>query len=220
MTRRVKAGTIRAERQNQVGASFHFVRKRCFLLFFYLLLFLFIAAVLVDFAIRPGSASPEQKTPFYGRNYAHRGLHTPDKSAPENSLLAFRRAVDAGYGIELDIQLSQDGQVVVFHDDTLDRVCGVHGRVDEFSYAELSKMSLCGTAERIPLLTEVFEVMGGKAPMIIELKSGRRNEELCQKGLALIEAYGGDCCIESFDPRIVAWFRKNASGLLRGQLAT
>ena len=84
---------------------------------------------------------------------------------PENSLPAFRAAAEAGYGVELDIQLSRDGQVVVFHDDTLDRVCGVHGRVDEFTFEELRGMRLCGTQETIPLLTEVFEVMGGRTPM-------------------------------------------------------
>ncbi len=80
-------------------------------------------------------------------------------------------------------------------------------------------MRLCGTQETIPLLTEVFEVMGGRTPMIIELKTGRRNDELCEKGLALMRAYNGPYCIESFDPRIVRWFRKNAKDVLRGQLS-
>lgn len=190
------------------------------MVFFYILLFLFLAAALTDFAIRPGTASAEKKAPFYGRNFAHRGLHTPDKSAPENSLLAFRRAADAGYGVELDIQLSKDGQVVVFHDDTLDRVCGVHGRVDAFTFDELREMRLAGSAQQIPLLTEVFEVIDAKGPIIIELKSGPRNAELCKKGLELMRAYHGAYCVESFDPRIVQWFKKNAPEILRGQLAT
>ncbi|MCI9552487.1 MAG: hypothetical protein HFE94_03005 [Acutalibacter sp.] len=79
--------------------------------------------------LHPGQYTPEQRKILEGRNFAHRGLHTADHSIPENSLPAFRRAVEAGYGIELDIQLSKDGQVVVFHDDTLDRVCGAYGRV-------------------------------------------------------------------------------------------
>lgn len=158
--------------------------------------------------LRPGRYGEAQKQLVYGVNHAHRGLHTKDKTVPENSLPAFRAAAEAGYGVELDIQLSRDGQVVVFHDDTLDRVCGVHGRVDEFTFEELRGMRLCGTQETIPLLTEVFEVMGGRTPMIIELKTGRRNDELCEKGLALMRAYNGPYCIESFDPRIVRWFRK------------
>ena len=89
------------------------------------------AAALPLFLLAPGRATKRQKAPFMGRNFAHRGLHSRDMSVPENSLEAFRLAAKAGYGIELDVQLSKDGQVVVFHDDTLDRVCGVHARVDE-----------------------------------------------------------------------------------------
>ena len=104
--------------------------------------------------VAPGSATKRQKAPFLGRSFAHRGLHSEDKSVPENSLEAFRLAAAAGYGVELDVQLTKDGQVVVFHDDTLDRVCGVPGRVDEKSYNELKLLRLCGTEQRIPLLTE------------------------------------------------------------------
>ena len=131
-------------------------------------------------------------------------------------LQAFR---EAGYGAELDVQLSKDGQVVVFHDDTLDRVCSVHGRVDAFTYEELRQMSLCGTEQHIPLFSRVLEVFGGRGPLIVELKTGPRNRELCEKTLALLKGYRGAVCIESFDPRIVAWFRRHAPRLLRGQLA-
>ena len=120
-----------------------------------------VCIVLLWLFLRPGRYGEAQKQLVYGVNHAHRGLHTKDKTVPENSLPAFRAAAEAGYGVELDIQLSRDGQVVVFHDDTLDRVCGVHGRVDEFTFEELRGMRLCGTQETIPLLTEVFEVMGG-----------------------------------------------------------
>ena len=167
----------------------------------------------------PGRVSKEQKAPFLGWNFAHRGLHRADRSVPENSLEAFRLAGEAGYGAELDVQLSKDGQVVVFHDDTLDRVCSVHGRVDAFPYEELRQMSLCGTDQHIPLFSQVLEVFGGRGPLVVELKTGPRNRELCEKTLALLEGYRGDVCIESFDPRIVAWFRRHAPKLLRGQLA-
>ena len=167
----------------------------------------------------PGRVSKEQKAPFLGWNFAHRGLHRADRSVPENSLEAFRLAGEAGYGAELDVQLSKDGQVVVFHDDTLDRVCSVHGRVDAFTYEELRQMSLCGTEQHIPLFSRVLEVFGGRGPLIVELKTGPRNRELCEKTLALLKGYRGAVCIESFDPRIVAWFRRHAPRLLRGQLA-
>ncbi len=168
----------------------------------------------------PGRARKGQKSPFEGRNFAHRGLHTEDKSVPENSMEAFRHARDAGYGMELDVQLSKDGEVVVFHDDTLDRVCGVEGRVEDKDYAELKELSLCGTEQRMPLLGEVLETVNGSVPLIVELKNGKRNKELCEKTWALLSGYKGDYCVESFNPLILGWFRCNAKEVLRGQLAT
>ena len=171
------------------------------------------------FLVAPGGASKRQKAPFMGMNFAHRGLHSRDKRVPENSLEAFRLAAREGYGIELDVQLSRDGQVVVFHDDTLERVCGVKARVDELDYAELSQLSLCGTEQRIPLFSQVLAEVRGRGPLIVELKNGRRNRELCEKTYALLESYRGEACIESFNPLIVTWFRLHGADLVRGQLA-
>ena len=171
------------------------------------------------FMLAPGRSGKRQKAPFLGVNYAHRGLHSRDKTVPENSLAAFERAAAAGYGIELDVQLSKDGQVVVFHDDTLDRVCGVHARVDEKDYSELRQLRLCGTKEGIPLFSEVLKTVRGRGPLIVELKNGRRNRELCEKTYALLSDYRGEACIESFNPLIVMWFRFHARDMLRGQLA-
>ena len=169
--------------------------------------------------LAPGQAPDSKKAPFLGRNFAHRGLHSEDQSVPENSLEAFERAAAAGYGMELDVQLSRDGQVVVFHDDTLDRACGVAARVDELDYDELSKLSLFGTQARIPLFSEVLALVNGRTPLIVELKTGARNDELCEKTWAQLRTYPGAFCIESFNPLIVAWFRFHAPTVLRGQLA-
>jgi glycerophosphoryl diester phosphodiesterase len=171
------------------------------------------------FLIAPGRSSRKASAPFVGRNFAHRGLHTEDKSVPENSMAAFAAAAAAGYGIELDVQLSKDRQVVVFHDATLDRVCGVKSRVDEKTYDELHATSLCGTKETVPLFSDVLKCIDGRGPLIVELKTGKHNRELCRKTLALLKDYRGDVCIESFDPRIVRWFRFHAGKLIRGQLA-
>lgn len=183
--------------------------------------FLISAAVLAApvCLLAPGRASRRQKAPFWGVNFAHRGLHSRDMLIPENSLAAFRRAAELGYGMELDVQLSKDGKVVVFHDDTLDRVCGVPGRVDERNFEELLQLRLCKTEYTIPLFSEVLSVINGRGPLIVELKSGRRNRELCEKTYALLENYKGSVCIESFNPFIVAWFRFHAPELLRGQLS-
>ena len=183
-------------------------------------LILFILFLILCFLLKPTKPTSEQIQPFYHRNFAHRGLHTKNKKVPENSKSAFQRAVQHGYGIELDIQFSKDFQVVVFHDDTLERVCGVKGRVDEYTYQELQKMTLCQTQERIPLLTEVLSIVNGKVPLIVELKTGPNNSRLCEAAYSLLKDYAGDYCIESFDPFIVKWFRKNAPHILRGQLSS
>ena len=132
-------------------------------------LFVFCAGVLlvlVWLCVKPGRFTAAQAAPFSGVNYAHRGLYAQDQSVPENSLPAFAAAVENGYGMELDIQLSQDGEVVVFHDDTLARMCGIQGRVDAFALAQLREMPLAGTAEHMPLLTEVFDTVAGKTPIM------------------------------------------------------
>ena len=178
------------------------------------------AAVAVPvFLTAPGRASRERKAPFLLHNFAHRGLHSRDLTVPENSLKAFELAAGAGYGIELDVQLSRDGKVVVFHDADLSRVCGVKARVDELSFGELQKLRLLNTEERIPMFEDVLAVIRGRGPLIVELKTGKRNRELCEKTWEILKKYQGDFCIESFDPTIVAWFRRHARSVIRGQLA-
>lgn len=171
------------------------------------------------YLIAPGKIGRKAKKPFMYKNFAHRGLHTRDKSVPENSLAAFEAASELGYGMELDVQLSKDGEVVVFHDDTLNRVCGVDARVDEVDFDKLSVTSLCGTEETIPLFSDVLQTVRGRGPLIVELKTGHHNTELCEKTYELLKKYKGDYCIESFNPMIVRWFKKNAPEVVRGQLA-
>lgn len=171
------------------------------------------------FLLAPGRADKETRAKFTGINYAHRGLHTRDDSVPENSLAAFRLAAQAGYGIELDVRLTKDGQVVVFHDDTLERVCNVPGRVDDYTYLELSEFRLAGTDQRIPLFIDVLANISGVSALIVELKQGKNREELCRKTYEILKTYKGAFCVESFDPMYIAWFRKNAPEVFRGQLA-
>ena len=167
----------------------------------------------------PGKKAGERFAPFADRNVAHRGLYAKDQAVPENSLTAFELAAESGYGIELDVQLSRDGRVVVFHDDDLKRVCDVDAPVDALTFQELRALGLCGTDEKIPLFAEVLALVGGRVPLIVELKSGRNNRLLCEKTLALLANYRGEYCVESFDPFIMGWFRRHAPQLVRGQLA-
>lgn len=152
-----------------------------------------------------------------GYDYAHRGLW--NDQLPENSLAAFKNAVDNGFGIELDVHVTADDQLVVFHDDTLDRMCGVSGKVADKTLAELRTLRLKGTNCLIPTFDEFLDVVGGKVPLIIEIKSNKRNDLLCSLLWARLQRYEGPYCMESFDPRAVQWFRKNAPQVIRGQLA-
>ncbi len=176
---------------------------------------LFLVYVLL---VLPQKADKAKFAPFQGLMAAHRGLYEKDQSVPENSLEAFKRAAAYGCGVELDVQLSKDGAVVVFHDDTVDRMTTEKGRVDSFTLEELQAMPLKGTAYRMPLFTDVMAVLDGKSPTIVELKSTPNYPELCEKTLAILRTLRGPYCVESFDPRIVRWFYKNAPDLVRGQL--
>lgn len=176
-------------------------------------------AGLAAYAIAPEKADEEKKDPFMGRNIAHRGLHRKDKSVPENSLAAFKAAADRGYGVEFDVHLTADNELVVFHDDTLNRMCGVEGKIHDMTYDELQELKLAGTEEGIPLLNEVLEIIGGRVPIILEIKHGERSKLICQKIYKELKSYNGAVCIESFDPFIVGWWRRNAPEILRGQLS-
>lgn len=177
------------------------------------------AAGITAFLVAPGKRDAGQRALFMGRNFAHRGLHRIDKSVPENSIPAFEHAARIGYGIELDVRITADGELVVFHDDELKRVCGVEGRLEDFTLGQLRALRLCGTDNAIPTLPEVLAAVAGRSPLIVELKRGHTNRELCRKVLEVMQTYSGPWCIESFDPRIVLWFRIHAPEVLRGQLS-
>lgn len=149
--------------------------------------------------------------------YAHRGLHC--EGVPENSLAAFSAAKAAGYGIELDIHLMRDGELAVIHDSSLKRVADADITIEELSTLDLSRYCLEGTQEHIPLFIQVLERIDGQVPFIVELKSTTENyAQLCEKACDLLENYNGLYCIESFDPRCVAWLRKHRPNIMRGQL--
>ncbi len=171
------------------------------------------------FLIKPRSRRrrPDDK-PFAGKEYAHRGLH--NKALPENSLPAFAEAVKRGLGIELDIQLSKDGEVMVFHDFTLNRVVGREGKVAEFTAAELAKMPLNGVDCGIPTLKEVLALVDGKVPLIIEIKIPGFDLAVCPKAFEILDNYKGAFCVESFHPLALDWMRKNRPHILRGQLSS
>lgn len=152
--------------------------------------------------------------------YAHRGLHDISVGIPENSISGFERAVENGFGIELDVQLSKDKVIMVFHDATLSRMCTVDGRLSDYNASELSVMSLKGTDCKIPTFDEVLAVVGGKVPLLIELKGENNNTELCDYVCSRLDSYKGAFCIESFNPLYIKRVKKLRPDFIRGQLVT
>lgn len=180
---------------------------------------IFILCLVYGFLIAPRMFRKPDRKPFYCRHYAHRGLFDNETDASENSLRAFAKAVNAGYGIELDVQLSKDDVPVVFHDATLERMCGVKGNVWEYTYEELQKLTLAQSNERIPKFEEVLALVDGRVPLIVEYKLDRVQTKVCELGNELLKNYRGAYCIESFHPLALIWYRKNRPDVLRGQLS-
>lgn len=152
--------------------------------------------------------------------FAHRGLHDNRTDAPENSMKAFRKAVNAGYGIELDVQLTKDRVPVVFHDETLKRACGAAGKVRDYTYEELQQFVLFQSGERIPKFSDFLNLVDGKVPLIIEIKVYEKAEAVCRLADELIRAYRGVYCIESFHPLAVKWYKDHRPEVVRGQLSS
>lgn len=185
-----------------------------------------VAAMLCLLLIMPRIAGKPDDGPIRKVLYAHRGLHNNEPDAdgvivPENSMAAFRKAVEGGYGIELDVQLSKDKIPIVFHDATLDRMCEktFQRKVCDFTFEELQRFSLCGSPEKIPSLADVLELVGGKVPLIVEYKADFTDISVCPISDKLLQGYKGIYCVESFNPLAVLWYRRNRREVIRGQLS-
>ncbi len=152
----------------------------------------------------------------FPRLIAHRGLHN-DK-IPENSVPAFIAAVKGGYGIELDVRFTADYKIVVFHDKTLERMCGIEGRVSDFTYEQLCCFTLKNTNQKIPLLSEVLKAVDGKASLLIEIKEDCPTLEMYKRLSKLMKNYNGIWAVQSFNPFAVLWFRLFSKETPRGML--
>lgn len=166
------------------------------------------------YLIRCGRTSQPWLADWY---YAHRGLHDPTR--PENTMPAFKAACEAGYGIELDVHLSRDGEVVVFHDHDLERLTGRSGAPEDLTAAELANLSILGTAYGAPRLTEVLDMVDGRVPVLIELKNRGFAGPLEVATAAILSRYAGMFAVQSFSPFAVRWFMRNEPRRPRGQLS-
>jgi len=150
---------------------------------------------------------------------AHRGLHSGNDIVPENSLAAFRAAMAHGFPIELDVQLSADGEIFVFHDEHLGRMCAVDKRIKEAYAEELKTYRLLGSSEIIPTFGQVLNLVDGSVPLLIEIKNFGKVGLLESSLYNALKQYRGAYAVQSFNPISLRWFYKNASSVLRGQLS-
>lgn len=187
-----------------------------------LIVILFVAAAWVFLTL--GRTKRPRCDGFFGSLVAHRGLHN-GADRPENSLAAFDAAVREGYCIELDVHLSADGEAVVFHDGNIRRMTGEDAKLSSLTADELREKKLLSSNQYIPRFSEVLNLVGGKVPLVVELKCETETDpsDLCQKVSAMMDEYvaatGGAYSVESFNPYVVKWFRKNRPDVFRGQLS-
>lgn len=172
------------------------------------------------FMIKPRMTKTDETKSFKTYFYAHRGLFDNNNGIPENSILAFDRAIKNGYGIELDVHVTKDKKCIVFHDDNLKRMTSIDNEISNMTYDEIKKAKLLNTNIEIPLFDEVLRFIDGRVPLIIEIKSlsnSLNESKIIQQKL---DAYNGKYCIESFNPLVLLWYRKNRRSIIRGQLST
>lgn len=153
---------------------------------------------------------------------AHRGLHDEAAGIVENSHDAFAAAIDAGFGMECDIQISSDGEAMVFHDSKLDRMTEDKGRLRERTAKEIGGLTLKGSgANHIQTLGELLDQIGGRTPLLVEIKKTEVEPgRLEDRTLEMLKAYSGPVAIMSFNPKTVGWFANHAPDVVRGQLST
>ncbi|MBO5223239.1 MAG: glycerophosphodiester phosphodiesterase [Clostridia bacterium] len=158
-----------------------------------------------------------KQTRLFSAPIAHRGLHNAD--IPENSLAAFENAIAHGYPIELDVRLTDDKAVIVFHDDKLARMTGMDGYVSTLTLADLDSIKLKNSDQKIPTFKEVLDLVDGKVPLLIEIKNEGKPGELEDKTIELLRAYKGEYAVQAFNPFVLEYFRHHAPEIKRGILS-
>ncbi len=184
--------------------------------------FIVILALLLVllFMIMPSHKYHNKLRKYDGMLIAHRGLYNSEKEIPENSITAFKKAVEKGYGIEFDIRLTRDKEVVVFHDASLLRMCGIDKKVYDLTLNQLKEYNLLNTNEKIPTLKEFLEAVGENTMLFVEVKAdGYSAYDIFSAAREILKDYKGEYCVQSFDPRILKCYRKHQPEIIRGQLS-
>lgn len=146
---------------------------------------------------------------------SHRGIHD-NKTIYENTLQAIKKARDQNYIIEIDIHLTKDNKIIVFHDNNIKRITGINKIVEENTYQDLNNQNII----HIPLLEEVLDLVACKVPLLIEIKQPNKVGILESKLISILNNYQGQYAIQSFNPQVLYWFKKHHPNILRGQLAS
>lgn len=149
---------------------------------------------------------------------AHRGLHSKEKNIIENSIESFQKAIEKNYIIELDVHCLKDGEVVVFHDDNIERITGINKNIKDCTYEEIKNIKLYNQNTYIPKFSDVLKLVDGKVPILIELKNDNKTGLLEEKLMENLKNYNGKFAIQSFNPFSVKWFKDNYPDIIRGQL--
>jgi len=185
------------------------------------IVFFVVIVVLVLFLIliKPRNQVNNDWSIYQNHVYAHRGFHNDKLGIPENSIAAFKRALESGYGIELDIQLSKDRVPVVFHDFDLKRMCGVEGKVYDYTFEQLKGFALNNTQETIPGFEEVLSLINGKVPVIVDFKVDGMDFSICPIANGFLKKYEGAYLVQSTSSLVLSWYRSNRNDVIRGQVS-
>ena len=154
---------------------------------------------------------------LFTRPIAHRGLWNSEFG--ENTLSAYKNAVDNNYPIEMDVQMTKDGVLCCFHDDNLKRVTGTDALINDLTYNEIKHLKISGTNDGIPTFKEFLALVNGKVPLVIEIKQQKvKRDNIAEKVVEELAGYEGEFVVQSFDPFIVRDVRKANPNIIRGQL--
>lgn len=183
-----------------------------------IIIIILVIILIYPFLIKPNLVRKYAFKPYEDVFIAHRGLFN-NQDIPENSLPAFKLAVENGYGIELDVQLTADNELVVFHDESLQRMTGINKILNQCSYDEISDLCLLDTNYHIPLFEDVLKILNTDTPLIIEIKPEGRYIETTKATVEVMRSYPGIYNIESFNPNVVRYLKVNEPQIIRGQLS-
>lgn len=153
-------------------------------------------------------------------NIAHRGLYNNNEKVPENSIIAFKKAIENNIPIELDVQITNDGKLIIFHDFNLLRMTGINKNVIDCSLEQIQKLNLLNTKYKIPTLIDTLKIIDNKVPILIEIKDNSLSKKLERHILKILRQYKGRYAIESFNPFVILWLRIHANEIYRGQLSS